>query len=235
MRASDVVLRHLEAQLEDGTLVVGMRLPGERTLAEQLGVSRGSVREALQVLEAMGVLRRAVGSGQDAGAVLVAEPSAPLDSALRLHVATRAFDVQQVVETRMLLESWAVGRAATTGGSLDAARALLADMDDPDLDVRDFLRLDARFHVELAALSGNALVALIMTSIRGSIEAYVQRSVPRVTDWPDLLAKLRREHHAVLDAVAAGDVAGASATVVRHIAEFYERSGLQQPESRGGG
>jgi GntR family transcriptional repressor for pyruvate dehydrogenase complex len=229
VRATDIVLRFIEQQLEAGELQVGMRLPGERGLAEQLNVSRGSVREALQVLAAMGVVRRSVGSGQEAGAILIAEPAAPLDAALRLHVATRAFPVAQVVETRVLLESWAVSRAALADAPLDEVRALLEKMDAPDIDVREFLRLDAELHVAIAALSGNAVVAQMMTSLRSSIENYVVAAVPRVTDWPSLLDKLRREHHTVVDAIARCSPDEATAAVTRHIHEFYEHSGLSSP------
>ncbi|MGY5883464.1 FadR/GntR family transcriptional regulator [Modestobacter lacusdianchii] len=226
MRTTETVLQHIEAQLQSRSLTVGMRLPGERALAEQLGVSRGSVREALQVLAAMGVVRRAVGSGADSGAVLIAEPLAPLSSALRLHVATQAFPVSEVVETRVLLESWAVAGAARAGRPLDGLVALLDQMDDPSLDVRDFLRLDAQLHVAMAELSGNALVGAIMASLRSSIETYVQGSVPHVADWPALLDTLRAEHRAVVAAIAAGDPALASDRVSQHIRDFYVVSGL---------
>ncbi|MGB3481651.1 MAG: FCD domain-containing protein [Mycobacterium sp.] len=227
MRATEIVLRFIEQQLETGELLVGMRLPGERGLAEQLNVSRGSVREALQVLAAMGVVRRSVGSGQDAGAILIAEPAAPLDAALRLHVATRAFPVAQVVETRVLLESWSVSRAAAIPDApLDDVRQLLAQMDDPDIDVHEFLRLDADLHVAIAALSGNAVVAQMMASLRGSIESYVLAAVPQIRDWPTLIDKLRREHHQVVDAIERSEVDEATLAVTRHIHEFYECSGL---------
>lgn len=227
MRATEIVLHYIEQQLEAGDLQVGMRLPGERGLAEQLNVSRGSVREALQVLAAMGVVRRSVGSGQEAGAILIAEPAAPLDAALRLHVATRAFPVAQVVETRVLLESWAVSRAAAGDAPLDEVLRLLKLMDAPEIDVREFLRLDAELHVAIAALSGNAVVAQMMASLRGSIETYVVAAIPRIEDWPSLIDKLRREHHAIVDAIARSDPDEATAVISRHIHDFYECSGLR--------
>lgn len=230
MRATEIVLQYIEQQLETGDLQVGMRLPGERGLAEQLSVSRGSVREALQVLAAMGVVRRSVGSGQDAGAILIAEPAAPLDAALRLHVATRAFPVAQVVEARVLLESWSVSQASSKcmagDAPLDDVRRLLKLMDEPEIDVREFLRLDAELHVAITALSGNAVVGQMMASLRGSIETYVISAIPKIADWPTLIDKLRREHHAVVDAIARSDAAAATAAVTRHIHEFYECSGL---------
>src|SRR5947208_4801920 len=107
----DAVLRHVEAELAAGRIRVGDRLPGERALATQLGISRASVREGIRVLDAMGVIRTAVGSGPDAGAVVVADTAAGITSALRLHLASNTLPVADVVRTRVLLETWAAGEA----------------------------------------------------------------------------------------------------------------------------
>ena len=107
MKNYELVLHRVEADLAAGRLRIGGRLPGERVLAEQLGISRPSVREAVRVLEAMGVVRTATGSGPEAGAVIVAEPVSPLTAVLRLHLATNHLPMGDVVQTRVLLESWA--------------------------------------------------------------------------------------------------------------------------------
>src|SRR5690349_13603875 len=107
MRTHQLVLHWIENELSAGRLAVGGRLPAERSLAEQLKVSRTSVREAIRVLEAMGVVRAGVGSGPEAGTVVISDPATALGSALRLHVATRHLPVADIVETRVLLESWA--------------------------------------------------------------------------------------------------------------------------------
>ena len=112
----ELVLHRVEADLAAGRLRIGGRLPGERVLAEQLGISRPSVREAVRVLEAMGVVRTATGSGPEAGAVIVAEPVSPLTAVLRLHLATNHLPMGDVVQTRLLLESWAAREAAERRG-----------------------------------------------------------------------------------------------------------------------
>src|SRR5690349_5405863 len=111
MRTHQLVLHWIEDRLSAGDLAVGGRLPAERALAEQLQVSRTSVREAIRILEAMGVVRSGVGSGPDAGTVVISDPAAALGSALRLHVATQHLPVADIVETRVLLESWAAAQA----------------------------------------------------------------------------------------------------------------------------
>ncbi|XAZ30867.1 GntR family transcriptional regulator [Paenarthrobacter ureafaciens] len=153
MRTHQLVLEWIENQLASGELALGGRLPGERAMAEQLQVSRTSVREAVRILEAMGVVRAGVGSGKDAGTIVIAEPGSALGSTLRLHVATRHLPVPDIVETRVLLESWAAERARPGVAALDDAAELLEQMENaPDVDT--FLALDSRFHVALARGGG---------------------------------------------------------------------------------
>ncbi len=144
-RTHEIVLAHIEAELSAGRVALGQRLPGERVLAEQIGVSRASVREAIRVLEAMGVVRTAVGSGADAGAVIVADPGMALAGTLRLHLATTHLVIGDIVATRVLLESWAVRAASSRPGEGDHndettrfahAAGLLDEMDDAAADAR---------------------------------------------------------------------------------------------------
>lgn len=223
MKTYELVLQRVEADLAAGRLRPGDRLPGERALAAELEVSRPSVREAIRVLEAMGVVRTAVGSGPDAGAVIVTEPSPPLTAILRLHLATQHLPMGDIVRTRVLLESWAVREAADAAGPLDLgpATALLDEMDDPGLTPERFHRLDAEFHVALAALAGNALVSTFMSSLREAIHGYVLEAAAQLPDWDRVAGELRREHRAVLAAVAAGEPDRAADLVTAHIDGFY--------------
>jgi GntR family transcriptional repressor for pyruvate dehydrogenase complex len=217
------VLRWVETELAAGRLVVGSRLAGERSLAGQLGVSRPSVREGIRVLEAMGVIRTAVGSGPESGAIVMADASVGITAALRLHLASSHLPMFDVVETRLLLEAWTVRQAAQRQDRrlLEQAGALLDAMDDQTLVAEDFHRLDAEFHVVLARAAGNELVAAIMTSLREAIHGYVITSAANLADWNKTAAKLRRQHRKVLAAIVAGDGDKAAQRVVRHISGFY--------------
>lgn len=229
-RSYQIVLRQIEADLAAGRLEVGGRLPGERVLAERYGVSRPSVREAIRVLEAMGLIRTAAGSGPDAGAVLIADPAAPIGAALRWHLASRHLPVADIVTSRVLIESWslreAANRAAAGRVDLAGARSLLLEMDEPGLGATEFLALDTRFHVELAQLAGNAVIAAIMAAMREGIEGYVTRAVAGLADWPAMMTLLREQHAGMLEAVAAGRSADAGALVIAHIEGFYRATGV---------
>jgi GntR family transcriptional regulator, transcriptional repressor for pyruvate dehydrogenase complex len=224
-RTHEAVLRHITGRLESRSLRTGDRLPPERQLADQLGVSRPSVREAIRVLEAMGVVRTSVGSGPMAGAVIVADAAAGITSALRLHLATETLPRQDVVQTRLLLESWSVREAARRGdaGALLRSEGFLDRMDVVGLSPDEFHRLDAEFHVELARATGNVVVAAIMESLRESIHGYVMAAVPLLDDWSLVSRGLRREHRRILAAVRAGDGDAANRLVTRHIEGYYRR------------
>ncbi|MFJ4284586.1 FadR/GntR family transcriptional regulator [Paenarthrobacter nicotinovorans] len=225
MRTHELVLQWIEKQLSDGDLVLGGRLPGERTMAEQLQVSRTSVREAVRILEAMGVVRAGVGSGKEAGTIVIAEPGSALGSTLRLHVATRHLPVADIVETRVLLESWAAARARVGVPALGEAAELLDRMD-TTRDIGTFLALDARFHVALAEAAGNAVVSAMMASLRGAIENYAGELTENLPDWHATCARLRLEHRAILAAVNNNDGGKAAELVAAHIQGFYKEAGL---------
>lgn len=225
MRTHQVVQQWIELELSQGRLSLGSRLPAERALAEQLAVSRTSVREAIRILEAMGVVRAGVGSGPDAGTVVIADPTAALGSALRLHVATAHLPVRDIVETRVLLESWAVSRVRPDATVMARAAELL-DLMDAASDVDYFLELDVQFHLALASAAGNAVVSAMMGSLRESIQNYAGTLTANLPDWQRTSARLRREHREILAAIAADDGGRATKLVAHHIEGYYAEAGL---------
>lgn len=231
MRTHQLVLSWIEAELSEGRLAVGGRLPAERTLAEQLKVSRTSVREAIRILEAMGVVRAGVGSGPDAGTVVISDPTAALGSALRLHVATQHLPVADIVETRMLLESWAASKASPQAPELEAAGSLLDEMAAEGLDVDEFLALDVRFHLALADAAGNAVVSAMMGSLRESIQRYAAQLTSNLPDWEATASRLKAEHCGILAAIRNGDGDRAAQLVAAHIEGYYREAGMGLPIS----
>src|SRR5690554_3118160 len=173
-RAWRIVLEHVERELLDGRLGPGDRLPSERDLAADLGVGRSSVREALRVLEVMGLIRTATGSGPQAGAIVIAAPSGGMSTLLRLQVAAQGFPLTDVVQTRLVLEDSVAARlSADPRRDLTGIRGVLTAMDADDLTAPEFLALDAELHYALAEASGNTVIAAMMAGLRTSIESYV--------------------------------------------------------------
>jgi GntR family transcriptional repressor for pyruvate dehydrogenase complex len=245
VRTHERVLAQIEADLAAGRWGLGERLPGERALAEELGVSRPSVREALRILEALGIIRAGVGSGPDAGAVVVDRPAAGLGAAVRWHVASGALPVADVVATRAALETWSVrdaaDRVAASGAAegtpgdgrpeeltarLASATDLLDRMSAPEVPVEEFIRLDQEFHLEIVRLAGNQLVEAILIGLRHAVASYVTRGAGALPSWPSTAARLCAEHGAILAAVSAGEADGAVRAMSDHIWGFYRETGL---------
>ncbi|MCE4026684.1 GntR family transcriptional regulator [Microbacterium sp. Au-Mic1] len=219
------VLQHVEQRLVDGELGPGDRLPSERDLAAELGVGRSSVREAIRVLEVMGLIRTSTGSGPQAGAIVIAAPGGGLSALLRLQVAAQSFPIADIVGTRLILEQAVV--TALAGGAADTAEAhRLLDAMDADLSAADFLALDAQLHLTLAEASGNSVVAAMMTGLRDSIESYVRTGSAGIEDWTDMAARLRAEHRGIVRAIDEGRANAAAALVREHITGYYAATGL---------
>ncbi|WP_165067289.1 FadR/GntR family transcriptional regulator [Marisediminicola senii] len=220
-KAWETVLASIEGDLLSGRLGPGDHLPPERALATALGVGRSSVREAVRVLEVLGLIRTQTGSGPQSGAIIVARPSGGMSLLMRLQVAARAFPVDDVVSTRLILEAAIATQLASGPFDLSPARELLDSMDAPGLGAADFLALDAQFHVSLAAASTNTVLAAMMAGLRDSVEGYVLASAPDADAWPDTAARLRAEHRGIVAAIDAGDPDTASARIRDHIHGYY--------------
>ena len=233
-RAYSVVLDWLEEQLRSGEIVVGDKLPGERALAEQFSISRASVREATRILDAMGLVRSGVGSGPNAGAIVISEPSAALAWALRMHVATRALPVRDLVQTRLLLETQAAHDSADPriapdseerAAILRSAGEVLDQMDHPGLPAADFHALDAQFHILLTSLAGNVVVETMMASLRQATISYISETVADNPDWPAIARRLQEQHRAILAAVEKRQGERAAELLREHITWFSQLGG----------
>lgn len=227
-RAWQVVLEAIERDLLDGRLRPGDHLPGERALSADLGVGRSSVREALRVLEVLGLIRTSTGSGPNSGAIIVALPGGGMSALMRLQVAATGFAVEDVVKTRLVLESAVAAdlAGASPRPSLAASVSLLDAMESRELSAAEFLALDAEFHLTLAEASGNQVITATMAGLRSSIESYARLGAASVPSWPDTAARLMREHRGIIDAIESGDSASAGAAVHSHIAGYYAETNL---------
>lgn len=229
-RTYTVVLTWLEDRLRSGEISVGDKLPGERQLAGEFGISRASVREALRILGVMGLVRSSTGSGPASGAVVISEPSSALAWALRMHVATRALPIRDLVQTRLLLETQSALDAADAAETperahtLDRAAELLDGMDDPDLPADLFHVRDAQFHILLTSLAGNVVVDTIMASLRQATIGYVQETVSGLSDWGEVRRTLQEQHRTILAAVRDRRGRDAADALHHHITWFFSHS-----------
>ena len=222
-RAWEIVLESIESDLLSGRLSPGDHLPAERALAAALGVGRSSVREALRVLEVLGLIRTAAGSGPSAGAIIVALPGGGMSALMRLQVAAQGFPVADVVKTRLILEAAVVVElaGAAIASDLTESEQLLEAMDAPELTEAEFLALDTQFHLSLATASGNQVITATMAGLRSAIEGYARAGALGLASWAETSARLRGEHRGILAAIRTAEPARARTLVVAHIEGYY--------------
>ena len=161
--ARERVVEHVRRLIEKGALGPGDRLPGERDLAQELGVSRPSVRSGLEALEAIGV----VVSRRGAGTFIAEGPpdlgTEPLSLLASLHRLTAA----EMFEARLVLEV-GVARLAARHATADELAAMADEVSEMFASLEDpkaFLVHDVRFHRAVAAGCGNRVLAALMEMV----------------------------------------------------------------------
>lgn len=222
-RTYELVLDRIEEQISSGRLRVGDRLPAERELAAALGVSRVAVREAMRVLQAMGLISQGTGSGREAGTTLTSAPGEALTRLIRMHVLVASVGSDDLVSARVTLERESARLAARAAGDDVLVRLVdvLAVMDAPGITVEEFNDADTAFHVAIARASGNALVAELTTALRNAMRVPLLQRLQDDADFEATAARLSGEHRRVYEALAAGDGDRAADLVQQHIERFY--------------
>ena len=218
MPAPRQVSDHLQQMILRGGLKPGDRLPSQRDLSLQLGVSRPSLREAMSVLETMGLITIRVGSG--------AYVAAPEDRAPLWRFSDRC-SPRDVYEARYGLESYAAKLAARTVDSAGVAR-LAACVEDMRLalynqDIGGMAAADAQFHDLLFELCGNPVLAGMYRPVR-DLMVETQR-LPMIR-WTRLEETLR-EHEDLLAKIAAKDALAAEVAMKGHIRSAAKRFDIE--------
>jgi GntR family transcriptional repressor for pyruvate dehydrogenase complex len=223
-RAFEEVIGQIEQVIASGRLGVGDRLPSERELASLLGVSRPSVREALRVFDAVGILKAQRGQGLESGSIVTAETGGGLATFFRLYTELLRIPLGDLIDVREALEVAAATAAATRPQPehLEGLRAAVDRMRATET-AEEFLLHDTEFHLALARASGNAAAPLLMDALRESIARYMLEAFALLADWPTERVRLIDEHQAIVQELEAGDAPAAGRAVSRHIRDFYTR------------
>ncbi|PRP90950.1 HTH-type transcriptional regulator LutR [Enhygromyxa salina] len=217
------IARKLQRAIVSGALEDGTPLPSEKELCERLSVGRSTVREALRILQAQGLVTggdrvSTRGPRVHRGGAL---PTAA--SALSTAVLVAGLSCDDLAELRLVIEKEAVRRAAELRDpdALGRARAALDLMLDRRTDAEAFLQADVAFHTALVEASGNRAYGLVMTVVREAMATHLRDALKVATLLDETLQGLGREHAGLLEAIAAGDADRAEALVGAHISAFY--------------
>ena len=210
--AEEVVSR-LREMIHRGELQSGDRLPPERDLAKQLGVSRPTLRAGIRSLAAVGVLKSRQGAGTF---VVEADASPALDSnPLRLLASLHGFSSAEMFEARLLLEMAITGLAAERATSEHLANLaeelaeMFATQDEPE----EYLVHDMRFHQTIAAASGNRIITALMNMVVSILFDVRSKTVHRAHD----LKESAEMHRQIFRAVREGNTEAARNAMRDHL------------------
>jgi len=211
---SDRVAEHIMERMLDRTLSGGTRLPSERLLAEQYGVSRTVIREAVRTLSSKGLLETRGGSGSYVRRVDATTAGPFMAFLLRLNHGGAPVPYQKIHEVRRMLEVEIVALAAQRATSEDIEALQRAvkrhrHAEDPSVAAS----ADAAFHAMLALATHNELFPVLLNSISNVMTEVRQRGL-MVAD-SSLIAV--EQHAQILEAVIAHDVVAASEAMAVHL------------------
>lgn len=216
-RASDVVMRRLEALIVDGALRSGDRLPSERDLAQRLDVSRPVLRDALKRLEDEGLLVGRQGEGTFV-ADLVRPAFAPPLAALLARDDRAGRDT---LEFRRAFEGWTAETAARRATADDRAMIgrIVAAMREAHgaLDEAREAELDVDLHMTIAEAAHNLVALHVAHAINRLQVDGVTTARPKLYLLPSARERLLAEHVAIAEAVVAGNAAEARARAEAHV------------------
>ncbi|WP_312932341.1 FCD domain-containing protein [Pseudomonas sp.] len=235
-RLSDDIVERLEGMILEGTLISGQRLPAERALAEQFGVSRPSLREAIQKMVAKGLLISRQGGGNYVAQALGSTFSDPL-----LQLLERNGDAQRdLLEFRHTLEASCAYYAAQRATEPDRARlkAAFEVLQDCYCRVDEVSRAeegaaDARFHLAIAEASHNAV---LLHTIRGLFDLLKRNVVTNIGGMyqqrPETRDMLINQHRELYQAIIEGRADDAREVSSRHILYVQEVLAEAQQEAQ---
>ena len=200
----------IRALIGKGEVAPGARLPAERDLARQLGVSRPSLREALIALEVEGLLDVRVGSG-----IYVSQPGERARAA-EIDGASGPFEV---IRARWMIEGECAALAARqgTGAQLRAIRNAHANLLREAKRHHNPLDADRAFHVAIAQASGNSALELVVQTLWDQRVGPLYRALETKLEYPAMAAETTGEHEAVLAAIVERDPAAARTAMRRHM------------------
>jgi DNA-binding FadR family transcriptional regulator len=216
-RVSGEIVDRIKTAIRAGALTPGDQLPPERDLTKQLGVSRVSVRDALRMLEANGLIEVRVGA--KGGAFVTAPAPKLVGEGLADMLLLADVDAAHVTEVRMIFELGLLELACERATPDDVA-ALHAICDRADAATVYDPALSAAFHTQLARCTHNDALALFAEALQAPLASSLRRA--RAVD-PAAGRAGAAEHRAIADAVAARDADTARRIMSEHLGRTAAR------------
>ncbi|RWU11114.1 pyruvate dehydrogenase complex transcriptional repressor PdhR [Pseudidiomarina gelatinasegens] len=203
-KLSDVIMERIEAMIVDGTLEAGARLPSERDLAAQFSVSRPSLREAIQKLEARGLVERRQGGGTYVCDNMQERVAEPLLNLLAQHPESQ-FDL---LEFRHALEGISSYYAALRGTSADieAIKAAFNALQlDPGAELAAQAQALTEFNLRITEASHNVILLHLVRSMLPLLQKNILQNLQDLAHKPGVMQQLHEHRQQVVAAITAGE------------------------------
>lgn len=209
----------------DGQLKTGDRLPPETELARQFSVSRPTIREALSALESQGLIRKLAGAG--GGSFVQSVDHTALGQVVQesmhnlLRLGSVDFNEVAIVRQHLEVPSAILAAQNRTDDDLAGLREILAEQKRRTVDDKLIAELDAQFHVGIARMSGNRVLAALVYALHRESEpvSYLELS-------PKLGRETFAQHQRIVQAIADRDPEAAEREMIEHLS--YLRAHLRQ-------
>ena len=224
---TEEIVKRIISLITDLAMKPGDKLPTERELVARFGVGRSSIREAIKILNAIGIVRIVVGAGMFVGngnLSLLAKP-------LSLSFLRGGRSTSELIEARRLLEVELAGLAAERASSEEVAsiNERLAEMRAHQADVERYTESDIHFHLAVARGAHNAGLLGLLEMLQHIIRRWMFKSIAEVEGRPSSID----EHVPIYDAIAGHDSAGARAAMNDHLEKAGRRLQQTSPETGG--
>ena len=217
-KSCDVLAERLQQQILSGDYAPGAALPTERDLVSTTGLGRGSVREALRILEAQGLVRTR--AGRYGGSVVARPTDALLATHISLFAKGNSVSLRALVEARQALEPMVAYLAARnrTAEDLATLKAISKRIDQAAVDaVPLFLQENVHWHSALAAASHNDLLRAFTASI--SAQMFEASRLEKFAS-PDVRGLVTHAHRRILQAIEAQDADAARSRAERDLQAY---------------
>lgn len=220
-RLADHLVERLKALINERLLEAGMRLPAERQLAIEMGVSRSSIREAIQKLISEGVLISRRGGGTFVRYEVQGWSEQRIVQPLKTLVEDDLNYRYDILEARHAIEASTAWYAAMRATPADKekltacfdATVQFKESDSPDLAAQ----ADVRFHLAIAEASHNVILLQTMRGFFDLLQSSVMHSRQRMYTVPAIFSGLAEQHNELLQAILAGDPERAKRAVKTHL------------------
>ncbi len=215
------IVEQIEDVILDGKMMPGQKLPSERELGEMLGTSRGTLREALRILEQKGLIE--IKLGVNGGAIVKEASSEQMSETLALLIRSQSVSLTHLTEFREGVEGTVTSLAAerATEGDKKELKKLKKEAQKyyekglPHWD--NFVRVDEQIHMALARISCNPIYRFIMETIHENIQRYYEKFLPA---GDTELEENYRDLQQIIDAVCNKQVVEAGSLAREHVRKF---------------